>query len=335
MVGLLLFVVGPAVLNTHADELPNRQVRLVSSTAGEATTYKFHFNLTSEYTLGSIKLEFCANSALIDDTCQVPNGFNISSASLSSQSGETGFNIMAGTPANIIILGRTPSLISPGTLSYTFDNVVNPSVNGSYFVRVTTYASSDASDTIINGGGLAFAINGSIAITSTVPPYLLFCVGVTIQNEDCSTTSGGYVNFGELSPAQPKVGQTQLVIGTNAGSGYTLQVDGTTMASGINVIPALPTPDVSRPGTSQFGINLVENGDQSIGSNPVGPGAGVPTANYAQPNRYTFQSGDILVHTNNVENYRKFTTSYLINVSKNQAAGIYVGTMTYVCTASF
>jgi hypothetical protein len=220
-------------------------------------------------------------------------------------------------------------------VAYEFSGIHNPADNGSYFVRIKTYASQDGTGSVIDFGGLAFSINSDVGVEATVPPYLLFCSGLAIPDLDCASASGDYINLGELSSTSPKVAQSQMLIATNADFGYSLSVNGTTMTSGTNVIPAISSPDVSRSGTSQFGINLVANNDQSIGEDPSGPGVGSPTANYAIPNRYVFQSGDTIATATDVEDYRRFTASYLVNISKNQAAGVYASTLTYVCLANF
>jgi hypothetical protein len=107
------------------------------------------------------------------------------------------------------------------------------------------------------------------------------------------------------------------------------------MTSGVNTLPQLSTPDVSRIGTSQFGMNLRANSTPAVGQNPNGLGlSGVVSANYNQPNFYTFNSGDVLISATDPD-LEKYTVSYIANVSKNQAPGIYVSSLTYIAVASF
>jgi hypothetical protein len=219
--------------------------------------------------------------------------------------------------------------------SYTLDNVVNPSADGSYYIRLQTFSSDDASGAETDHGGLAFAINAQVSITAKVPPYLLFCGGVSIPSFDCDTAAGDYINFGNLSSASTSSAQAQLLIATNAGNGYAIDYGGTTLTSGNNIIPALNVADVSRPGVSQFGINLAANQDPAIGLNQQGPGAGSVAPAYAQPNLYKFLANDVVATSTGTSDYTRYTVSYVANISKTQPAGVYASTLTYVALANF
>lgn len=323
-------------LEASGDQLlPQRSIQLFSSVAGANTTYKVSFVIASPGTLGSIKAEFCSNDPLVDDPCTVPSGLDVSAATLTSQTGETGFSVASGTTANTLILSRTPAAASAQPVSYTLGNIVNPSAVGSYYVRLQTFASADATGARTDHGGLAFAINNNLSITSKVPPYLLFCSGITITNFDCNTATGSYINFGNFSTAATSSAQTQLVIATNAGNGYDISYQGSTLTSGNNTIPGMASNDVSRPGVSQFGINLVGNQDPVVGQDPQGTVVGGPAANYNQPNRYRFVPNETMAINMTTSDYKKYTVSYIANIAKDQAAGVYVSTLTYVAAANF
>ena len=332
---LLIIGAGPLLPHGSADKLPNRVIQLKNANSGTQSDYYFNFDMLNTDNIGSIRFQFCSDTPLIDMPCTPPNGFDASSAILADQSGETGFSIDPATDANDIIISRPAQLTTPGTVSYHFTGVVNPSDEGSYYVRLQTYASSDASGPYTDAGGLAFAINNPINISTKVPPYLLLCGGVVISDFDCTTASGDYVNFGELSAQATKTATTELVLATNADAGYNLYAAGTTMTAGNSFIPPLTTTDVSRPGTSQFGFNFVTNTTPAVGNDPAGPGSAVVDANYNVSDRYRFESGERVAYTTNVSDYRKFTVSYIVNIAPNQAPGIYVTTMTYVAVASF
>ncbi len=141
--------------------------------------------------------------------------------------------------------------------------------------------------------------------------------------------------MGEFSSVHPNSGQSQLVTATNAQSGYNISVSGTTLESGNNIIPPMKTAGVPQPGVSQFGINLRANANPSVGANPSGPGHGAPTANYDQPNVYHYADGDVIVTSNFADDYRKYTVSYLVDVSHAQPAGVYASTFTYTALANF
>jgi hypothetical protein len=335
LVSLLTMGARPLLFHTSAAKLPNRSLSLSDPTQGVTTDYKFSFEITTSTSVGSIRFQFCSDSPLIDYPCTAPTGFDASTASLDSQTGETSFTVGSGTDANTIFLTRIPSVTSPGTSNYVFSGIKNPINIGTHFARIQTYATTDGSGPSTDNGGLAFVTNDSIDLTTVVPPYLLYCGGLTISGFDCTTASGDYINFGELSSATTKTAESQMVVATNADNGYSLWADGTTMTAGNEIIPAVPGADVSRPGVSQFGLNLTANNSPGIGEAVSGPGTATVSPSYGTPDRFKFVPGDQLVSAPSVSDYRKFTVSYIININKDQPPGLYASTMTYVCLANF
>lgn len=320
-----------------AADFTTRRIMASDSLAGATDVrYNLSFSGQSAGLVGSIRLQICFNDPFPGNPCTIPVGFDISQAQLLSQSGMTGFTVHGSTTANELVLTRIPGATNAGIVSYEIGNVDNPTNAGSYYGRLETFASVDATGPSHDAGGLAFAFVGNdLSIHTYVPPYLAFCIGNTIPAEDCSTAEGNYIDLGELSPTRTATAQTKMLIATNADFGYSITVMGTTLTSGINVIPAITTPDVSRPGTSQFGINLRANSTPPSGSDPAGMGRGVPTPDYNTPNRYKFASGDMLASYNDPDYYRMYTADYIVNVSKDQPAGIYVTTLTYIALATF
>jgi hypothetical protein len=323
-----------ALPSAYAAQLTSRSLDIASSQAGASTSYTLNFKIATPGLLGSIRAQFCSNDPLIDTACTAPAGFNLAGAALSAQSGETGFGIDPLTTANVLILSRTPSAALSQAASYTLQGVVNPSSVGSYYIRLQTYASADASGPATDYGGLAFSINSQVSISTEVPPFLLFCTAITIPATDCGSASGDYINFGEPSASAARSGQSQMVVATNAENGYVISLSGTTLTSGNNVIAAM-LGDISRPGRAQFGLNLRANSQPAVGSDPAGPGIGQPTSTYNQPNFFSFISNDVLASAAAASEPRKYTVSYIINVPAGQPPGVYVATMTYIASGSF
>jgi hypothetical protein len=247
----------------------------------------------------------------------------------------TGFAVdAADTTANVLVLARVPGAAPAGNSTYTLSGATNPDAGGSYYVRLETFASSNASGPDVDYGGIAFSIGSAVNVSTYVPPYLLFCTGTTIQPYDCGTASGDYINFGELLPTATKTGQTQMLVATNA-DGYTIRVLGNTLTSGNNLIPPLTASDISRTGVSQFGLNLRANNTPAVGSDVQGPGTTTVAAGYNNPDFYRFVSGEIIASTAVSDDYRLYTASYIVNISKAQSSGVYVSTITYVSLANF
>src|SRR5215471_7022430 len=133
LVGLFYFS------KAYGAELPLRSLTVSDNRAGATATYKLGFDIPGTETLGSIKLEFCSNSPLLEESCTAPTGFDISAATLSAQGGETGFSVLSsGTNANTMVLTRTATPALAGSVSYAFDGVINPSA-GPYFARLQTF----------------------------------------------------------------------------------------------------------------------------------------------------------------------------------------------------
>lgn len=313
-----------------------RSVLISDSRPSVSASYTLAFTLSAPETLGSIKLQFCANSPLISDPCTAPSGFDISSATLASQSGETGFSIYGpGTNANTIVLSRVPLATPGGSVIYVLNNVMNPNTVGSFYGRLQTFATNDASGAENEHGGIAMSMADTVQISTTVPPYLLFCGGVVIGGFDCANASGDYINFGNASSSSTASATSQLLTATNAASGFAISVFGPTMTSGNNIINAINPQDVSRQGVGQFGMNLVANLTPAVGSDPQGAGTAAPTASYGLADLFKFTSGDTIATNATVDDFRKFTASYIINISNGQPVGVYTTTLTYICLANF
>ena len=317
-------------------DLGQRSIFINDNSPSATTNYTVSIQTTANETLGSIKIQFCANNPIIGLSCTAPTNFNDSSATLVSQSGVSGFSINSGlTNQNTLVLSRTASVVNAGQLTFVFSNVTNPSVAGEFFARFQTFASTDTSGNATDIGGDAMNISSPYNISATVPPYLLFCVGVIIPNYNCAQSQGSIINFGYLSPSSTDSAQSQMLIATNAKNGYAIQLSGNTMTSGNNILPPLSRDNFSLPGTSQFGINLVANNRPAIGSYPQGPGTGAASTDYSIPNLYKFSNGDIIAQSNQVSADKRYTISYILNMAKNQPPGVYSTTISFIGMAYF
>ena len=300
------------------------------------SNYHIGFTLGENENIGSIEIQFCSNSPIVSMSCAIPSGMDVSGATLVSQSGVSGFSIAPGVSSySWVLTNPSAPLVNSGALSFLFDGIQNPSTEGSYYVRIQTFASTDATGSALDVGGIAFSINNAFTITTTVPPYLYFCSAVTIANYHCDQTSGDYINFGDLSTRSTSTASSQIVIATNAQNGYAIQLSGSDLTSGNNVVPALTSPAPAIPGSSQFGLNLVGNSQPLVGNNDQGPGSGNPTSGYAQPNDFKFASGDLVATSNQVSDFKQFTVSYIVDIGSNQPPGVYATTLTYVAMANF
>jgi hypothetical protein len=314
----------------------NRSDQLSSSLPSATATNLMGFSITdASQPVGSIAFQFCEESPLPDYACTTPPGLNASAVTLAAQAGNVGFSIATNSTANTVILTRSPTTPTTGANTYQLDNIVNPNTQGTYYLRIYVYSTTDASGPETQNGGVALAVNNGVSVTAEVPPFLKFCTGITITNYDCSTARGYSINLGTLSSHTSSSATSQLSVATNAQSGFNITVTGTSLTSGNNVIPANTAPTPSILGSSQFGINLRANTQPANGADPAGSGMGQVTNSYNEPNRYTYQDGDTLVTSLLNSDNQTFTITYLANVSSQQAAGVYATTLTYICLANF
>lgn len=327
-----LIMATPAFAVTRFD---SRMLFIYNNEPSVATKYKVSFIYNTVTTVGSIDLLFCQNP-IPYVPCVPPVGLDASNAVLSDQTGETGFSITQKSPTHLVI-SRAPSQADAVLSSYTFDNIINPSnTSKSFAIRLSDYASVDTSGPAIDIGSVLSSIGRGILIEAQVPPILVFCVAHQVA-DDCSDSSGGnYSQMGTLNPSNTLTATSQMAAGTNASRGYTIAVYGPTLTASSHTIDSLSSPTPSAPGNNQFGINLRANLNPGIGQDPDGAFANaVPAPNYDQPNKFTYNDGDIVASAPNVSLVRRFTVSYIVNSEPGLYPGIYTGTYTFICSGRF
>lgn len=338
VVGIIVVVVVILIgLFGHAEatEFTDRSLMVQTPAAGQVTDYTFTFGYSVASPLGSVTYEFC-DMPLPLDPCVAPVGLDVQAASLTAQTGETGFSIVSQT-SNTIVMGRTAQIPAAGPSMYTFSNVTNPTGDAQVvFVRLQSFSSNDGTGAFIDEGAVATSTTRDVEIYTQVPPVLIFCVATVINDTECADMSGNYHDAGELDATQTAALSVQMHARTNARSGYTIQMTGNSMASGIHTIPSVAVPTPSFVGVGQFGMNIAANTVPAIGTDPVGPGLNaIVNPSYTIPNQYLYNDGDVLVTSTNPTRDRKFTMSYIVNVPETQPLGVYTTTITYVCIGSF
>lgn len=312
-----------------------RSLTISTPAAGAVSTHTFSLTLNSAVFIGSLSMEYCQESPIFDDVCTSPMGLSLSGTAISAQTGETGFSIHPTSSVNKIILTRAASIVVPGVSTYVLSGIINPSQsNTSTFVRVATHASSDATGSRIDEGGLAFSTSNPLNVQAAIPPALTLCAGLTVA-VDCSVATGPAINFGDLTSATTGKASSQFAIASNDDTGYNAYIMGATMTSGVNQIPPVTTQSVSSVGSGQFGINLVANTNPAIGDSQSGPGTGVVSSNYDDSNLFKFTSGDVVASSSISTDFNRFTLTYIVNVANNQPEGIYTTTMTVLGVANF
>jgi hypothetical protein len=295
----------------------------------------FQFSLPTTGNVGSIKFLYCTLAA---GTCNTPTGLT------------------------------TASITGPQAVSYQLSNIVNPSgadcyggtpppsLNCTFFVRISTYATTDTSGSLTDSGVVTASIAQEITLTGTMPESLVFCTGGSVSTTasvpDCGTATSGAISFNQLfSPTDTATVTSQMAASTNAGSGYAITINGVTLTSGGNTVTAMTTNangDLGVRGIGQFGTNLKAN--TTTTSNPaigteVAPAAngtnykGQATTGYNTVDRFRFVTGETVANSASGgaggTDAQIFTNSYVVNVPGSQPAGTYTTTLTYICTPTF
>jgi hypothetical protein len=329
--------------------------------AGVGYTVKFTLGTNNE-NLGSVKFEICDSPVEIVACAGTAgsSGASFGSATFGSMSGLAGsWSANAGTAGGAggtsILFKKASAGAETGQPAATalINNVTNPTaVNTEYYLRITSYSATNGTGEN-DYGAVAMDTTQAINVTGIMPESLVFCVGTT-WNTGCNNITGSSVNLGTFSPVGTNVGASVMDASTNAGSGYVITVNGTTMMSGATPITAMGTQSAnsaacapsctSAIGTSQFGTNVRANNVATAGGpfgadvNPATSGTfnGRGFSGYNTANSFRFFSGDTVAWSNNtVSDAQLFTNSYLVNVPGSQAAGTYTTSLTYICTATF
>ena len=315
--------------------LQERSLYIANDEAGERSMYRLGFRFMSPTPVGSFELLFC-NDPIPYHPCDIPLNMDVSGANLTDQTGETGF-VISQKSTNRLLFTRTSSLPGPDRSTYTFGNVLNPlDIETAFAVRIKTFESNNGTGPQVDFGSVRGQVIKGIQIETQVPPMLIFCLAEQVEYNCTGTNDVYYSNMGALSPNETLTAQSQMAVGTNATAGFVISAVGSPLSAGMEVIKSLDTPSPSEPGKNQFGINLVANNSPGIGLDPEGDWANAATTpNYGQPNMYMFKDGDIVASSPNVSLMKKFTVSYIVNVSPALRAGVYTTTINFIASGRF
>lgn len=330
----LVIFMAPA---SAAMRMQDRKLYMNSTEPGAMTYYEVAFRYMSAASVGSVDMLFCMDP-IPHHACVPPPGLDVSNATLTDQSGETGYSISSRS-TNHLVLSRTPAMVTPSATpsSYKLDNIRNPSsVDEAFSVRLRTHGSTDATGPQIDFGSVRGQLQDGITLETQVPPMLVFCLAEEVADNCGGTNENYYTDMGELDPGKTLTAQSQMAVGTNASGGFTITADGYLMSAGANIIDSPTVPTESRPGTNQFGINLVANDSPIVGKDPEGTWANAVTSpDYGVSNKYKYVPGDVVAYSPNVSLMKKFTVSYIVNSSVDLRPGVYTTTVTYIATGQF
>ncbi len=359
-VSIVIYAVIPAQ-SAFAGQITARSLTLQAgatdggSKASGVVKHLFAFTPPSATAVQSIQFLYCTTAS---GTCTMPVGLLTTSATLGTQTGVSGWSLV-NTTNGAPYLTRGAAIAVNTAVSYQLLTVTNPdgtscsgtTPNCTFYVRITTFTSSNATTGATDTGTVAASTATQITLSGTMPESLIFCTGATIGTvssvPDCTSATSGAVAFNQLfSPTSTATATSQMAASTNATSGYVITVNGVTLTSGSNTITANASAQTSVVGTSQFGMNLRANTTPSVGISvtPAANGTNfkgepAPSSGYDTVDQFKFVSGNTVADSANggagPTDAQIFTVSYIVNVAGSQAAGNYQTTLTYICTPTF
>ncbi len=215
------------VSKASAAQITSRSLTISTSRASATSvTYLYGFTTATAGMIQSLKFEACTTPL---GTCTPPTGLDIDQGTTGTWSGTEATNFARDgtgggscTPADNVLCGdRTDTdSESVGAKTISWGTQTNPSVTGSFFVRITTY--SDAGwTTAVDNGVVAAAIVNQLTVNARIQEILNFCVGTTTVNDattspgaDCSAITGTTVDIGVLDSSAVNVSP----VSTNGGS---------------------------------------------------------------------------------------------------------------------
>jgi hypothetical protein len=358
---------------TQAGTLTSRSITLINgasdggSKPSGVVNHKFTFTPVAT-SIGSMRFTYCSGvTAAPMASCTNPTGFTSTGSSLASTTftGIPGTWTLANTGTAGFTVSAASAQTSSGAITLQLNAVTNPSAAAgtTFWVQIETYASTTVGS-MGSGqdlGVVAAATVPQFTVSGYMPESLVFCVGTTV-NSTCSTVTGSSTNLGTFSPVTTTSGTSMFAASTNATSGYAITYTGDTLKSGANAVTAMSSATTSSIGTSQFGINLMNNTGPSpcptVGAavSPANNGSnfnGNPIAGYNTACTFKFTpitaanaggvgggtAPDTIANSTSgatkTSDAQAYTVSYLVNVSGNQPAGSYSTVLTYVATATF
>ncbi|MAQ77313.1 hypothetical protein CL684_02195 [Candidatus Campbellbacteria bacterium] len=214
-------------------------------------------------------------------------------------------------------------------------NALNPSASGNEVITVEVDTDNDS--TVDDSGEITVPIleDDQIVVKAKVDQVLFFDVRDATGGDDDNMVDFGTLTAGTLRYATDAAGGTgtptasaELEAGTNASSGYTIAVEGSTLTSGSDTIDAIASATTT-PSTAaeQFGFTVATG---------AGSDHGTIDANYAGGN-YFLDDGNVdeVVSRTTPAAQSTYDITYVANALTSTPAGNYETALTYTMTANF
>ncbi len=309
--------------------LADHTIKFVTPT-GLAGAGNFTLTFDGDFTMGSFAI---ANFDLATGaTC----------GSISSER-TLGTGAASGATWQVVQAGSVVTFTS-GTDTITAGHCVevqigaNATSGGAGATQITNPGTAQAATVAVGGG---FGDTGTavvaivdtnfdqVSVSATVDPTISFAIDDAAIGFGALTTANVRYATADSSGTTTPGAATNLTVATNATSGYTVYVQGSTLATGtgptINAIGGTAT--ASSPNSEQFGIKVGASGGSGAALAPY------DTANYAY--NATSVTQDDIASSIGPSATTTFAITYIANIAATTEAGSYSTTLTYTATGSF
>lgn len=240
--------------------------------------------------------------------------------------------------------------------------------------QLQTSTSYSMNESQVGGNGLFDAASNSYSITPNIDDGGASLGAATVGDSSSahySTSSGfdttaqpglslivnsGTVSMGTLTTASVTTATDGFSVKDYTSSGYMVTMVGTTLTNGTSTITSLGSDASSSPGTSQFGVNTVYDGNVDGAGHPLS-GSANPVENpsasfsfgvagnytlgalgtrpYTIPNEFRFNSGDVVASSAQTSGETDYTMSFIANISTVTRGGKYQSNMTLIATGTY
>ncbi len=218
------------------------------------------------------------------------------------------------------------TLASSTKAIFTFNpvNATNPSVSGSYTIGINGTFGDTGSTTV------QILDNDQVSVTATVNQTITFSISDNTIGFGTLNSSAARYATGDTTGTGSEAEAHTLIVGTNASSGYTMTVKGSTLqdSSGNFSIDAIGSSNTaSSAGTEQFGLRMNASGGSGSVSAPYSA-SGFAFAATATTSSQVASSAGSSANTT-------YSVRYLANITSQTEALSYSTALTYLATANF
>jgi hypothetical protein len=334
--------------------LTSRSITM-STTSNGATNvaYKVSFTtVTDNQTIGSVVVEFCANSPIIGDSCSIASGFNTNygSLSLNNVTGNiSGLSIdTTDSTSNKVVLTRTAGSVSNGPVSFELGNgttngISNPPTdNTTFYAKIFTLTNTTGALTptepaaATDAGGVALSTASQLNVTAKVQETLTFCVYTAA---DCAT-GGTAVALGDSNGVLSSTSTTYTAtanydLASNAFGGVSVKMLGDTLKSGsFSITPdgSSCAADVATTSVEQFGVRIATVGAAQTAAAPYDCASSHHGFDLSSTNTLY---GDEIATTSGATDVSSSQLEFAAKSAGTTEAGVYTTTLSLIATATY